>query len=173
MVFLWFLGFTNREGFIGIWRHTLQPPCTPCIKPLKMVPHWNKFDDDFMFSMFWFVNKYLEPNGCMVLFHEDSPRITKNIMSFLKNNNFKILWHWSIIHNLQHSNIKFTSMKVIYSTNFNCLIFFSPFFNNNSLLCYRLHSIKQLYLFMTTRNSNSNLKSMLKRDYNLAMMTSM
>jgi hypothetical protein len=23
-----------------------------------MVPHWNKFDDDFVLSMFGFVNKY-------------------------------------------------------------------------------------------------------------------
>jgi len=41
--------------------------------------------------MFSFVNKYQEPNGYMVLFHKDSPRIIRNIRSFLKNNNFKIL----------------------------------------------------------------------------------
>jgi hypothetical protein len=28
--------------------------------PLEMVPRWNKFDDDFMLSMFGFVNNYLE-----------------------------------------------------------------------------------------------------------------
>jgi hypothetical protein len=47
--------------------------------PSKMVIHWNNLDDDVIFSMLGFVNKYLEPNGYMVLFYEDSPRVVKNI----------------------------------------------------------------------------------------------
>jgi hypothetical protein len=60
----------------------------------------------------------------MVLFHEDSPRVIKNIMSFLENNNFNFFWYWSIVNSPQRSNIKFINVKVNYWTNFNCLIFF-------------------------------------------------
>jgi hypothetical protein len=28
--------------------------------PLEMVPYWNRLDDDFLLSMFGFVNKYLQ-----------------------------------------------------------------------------------------------------------------
>lgn len=52
--------------------------------PLDMIYHLNNLDDKFFVSMFSFVNKYLEPNGCMVFFHEDSPRVAKNIKSFLE-----------------------------------------------------------------------------------------
>ncbi len=116
------LGFASGKGFIGIWKHTLQPLCTPCIKPLEngssLEQVW------WWFSTFHVLNKYLEPNGCMVLFHEDSPRVIKNIMSFLENNNFNFFWYWSIVNSPQRSNIKFINVKVNYWTNFNCLIFF-------------------------------------------------
>jgi hypothetical protein len=41
--------------------------------PLKMAPHWNNLDDHVMFSMFGFVNKYLEANGYMVMLDKDFP----------------------------------------------------------------------------------------------------
>jgi hypothetical protein len=50
--------------------------------------------------MFGFANKYLGANGCMVIFHEDSPQVANNIMSLLESNNFNILWGWSIVNNL-------------------------------------------------------------------------
>jgi hypothetical protein len=62
----------------------------PMYLALEMILHWNKLDDDFLLSMFGFVNKYMEPNGCMVLFHKDSPLVAKNIRSLLENNNLKI-----------------------------------------------------------------------------------
>ncbi len=119
---MWFFGFIMEKASLvfGDILSNLLVPHIP--SPLEMVPRWNKFDDDFMLSMFGFVNNYLEWNGYMVLFHEDSPRITKNIKSFLKNNNFKILRCWTIANSLQCSNTKFIGKKVIYSTNLNTLV---------------------------------------------------
>jgi len=101
------------------------PPTSmyPMFPTLAMVLYRNKLDDDSLLSMFGFVNKYLEPNGYIVLFHKDSPRVAKNIRSLLENNNFKILWHWSMVNNLQHSIPKFISKKVIYSIDLNSLVF--------------------------------------------------
>jgi hypothetical protein len=56
----------------------------------SIIPHWNMNDDNYVYSMFVFLNKFLDPNSCMVLFHKYKPSVVRKIKLFLENNNFKI-----------------------------------------------------------------------------------
>jgi hypothetical protein len=56
-----------------------------------------------MFSMLGFVNKYLEPNGYMDLFYEDSPQVAKNITchSWRTTSKFSSVGQLTIAYNVQ------------------------------------------------------------------------
>ncbi len=51
------------------------------------IPLWNKWDEDYVVSIFNFVNKFLTCNGVVLLFRFDDPFILKEIQSYLENYN--------------------------------------------------------------------------------------
>jgi hypothetical protein len=48
---------------------------------------WNKWDEDYIVSIFNFVNKFLTLNGVVLLYHFDDPFMLKEIQSYLENYN--------------------------------------------------------------------------------------
>ncbi len=46
---------------------------------------WNKRDEDYVMSIFYFVDKILASNKVVVLFHHDDPQFLKEIWSYLES----------------------------------------------------------------------------------------
>jgi tRNA1(Val) A37 N6-methylase TrmN6 len=58
------------------------------------------------------VEKILSPNGAMLFFHRDDPQALKEIISYLKNYNFKIYMKWVIVNSLPLASFEVPSLKV-------------------------------------------------------------
>jgi hypothetical protein len=43
-----------------------------------------------VYDIFGFANKYMERNGVVIIFHDDNPRVLKEIKSFLDTNGYEI-----------------------------------------------------------------------------------
>ncbi len=58
-----------------------------------------------MYEVFGFMNKYLCLDGVVVVFHDDDPRVLKEIKSYLEGNGYEIRSSWVVINTLpQMSN---------------------------------------------------------------------
>jgi hypothetical protein len=68
--------------------------------PPTVVPSWNHHIDKYVYEIFGFTNKYMENNGTILIFHDDNPRMLKDIKSFLDTNGYEIHFRWAIINSL-------------------------------------------------------------------------
>jgi hypothetical protein len=69
------------------------------------IPKWNAKVDNYVASIFGFVDKYLTRDGCIFFFYNDDFRVLKNIKSYLENYHFKI--HFKICNSQQNASNKF------------------------------------------------------------------
>jgi hypothetical protein len=53
-----------------------------------------------VYEIFGFANKYMEKNGATLIFHDEHPRVLKEIKSFLKRNGNEIHFRWAVINSL-------------------------------------------------------------------------
>ncbi len=81
--------------------------------PPTDVPSLNRHIDKYVYDIFGFANKYVENNGVILIFHDDDPRIFKDIKSFLKTNGYEIHFKYAIINSLLWMNIGIKGKMVI------------------------------------------------------------
>ncbi len=65
---------------------------------------WNRHIDNYVYGVFGFANKYLCPNGVVVVFHDDDPHVLKEIKSYLEGNGYEIWSKWVVINILPQMN---------------------------------------------------------------------
>jgi len=118
-------------------------------------------DDNYLYAMFGFINKFLDPNSCMVLFHKYKLHVVRKIKLFLENNNFKISWRWAIVNNLPCQSTNFKGKKVLFPFHWLSPIQFPnefSYFNiNNLILSCKLCWVELPSRFVNLKDSNSSL----------------
>jgi hypothetical protein len=57
-----------------------------------------------VYEIFGFVDKYMEENGAIFIFHDDNPCVLKEIKSFLETNGYEIHFRWAVISSLLWMN---------------------------------------------------------------------
>lgn len=77
-----------------------------------LVPQWNTRTNNYVVSIFGFVDKYLYPNGCMFLFHDDNFWVLKDVKAYLEDCQFNIHSKWAIVNSIHWTNLKSKSKKV-------------------------------------------------------------
>ncbi len=69
----------------------------PLVSPSSpKMPLWNREGEDWIVSIFDFVEKFLIANGAMFLFHPNDLRVFKEIMSYLLSYIFQICMKWVV-----------------------------------------------------------------------------
>jgi hypothetical protein len=75
------------------------------------IPKWNARVDNYVVSIFGFVDKCIARDGCILFFYDDD-WVLKEIKSYLENYNFKIHLKFAIVNNMHHTNLEFLNKKV-------------------------------------------------------------
>ncbi len=71
---------------------------------VSTIPKWNVRVDNYVISIFGFVDKYLAWDSCVLFFYDDD-RVLKEIKSYLENYNFKIHSKFVIVNNMPCTNL--------------------------------------------------------------------
>ncbi len=75
------------------------------------IPKWNAKVDNYVVSIFGFVDKYLARDGFVLFFYDDD-RVLKKIKSYLESYNFKIHLKFVVVNNIHRTNLKLLNKKV-------------------------------------------------------------
>jgi hypothetical protein len=81
--------------------------------PLLEIPVWNMLVEDYVVSIFNFVDKFLTTNGVILFFHLNDLHVLREIRSYLDNYSFHIWMKWAIVNSLPLTNSEDPSMKVL------------------------------------------------------------
>jgi len=75
------------------------------------IPKWNARVDNYVTSIFGFVDNYLTRDGCILFLYNDNFWVLKNIKSYLEDYNFKIHSKFTIVNNMHRTNPEFPTKK--------------------------------------------------------------
>ncbi len=67
-------------------------------KHTSNVPFWSWHIENYVYGIFGFVNKYLYLDDVVVVFHDDDPRVLKEIKSYIEGNRYAIWSKWVVIN---------------------------------------------------------------------------
>ncbi len=84
---------------------------------VSIIPKWNARIDNYVISIFSFVEKYLTRDGSIFFYYDDHFQILKGIKSYLKDYNLKIHSKFVVVNNMHNINIEFPNKKVIFFSN--------------------------------------------------------
>jgi hypothetical protein len=87
-------------------------PILHLLDAISSIPKWNARVDNYVASIFIFVNKCLLRDGCVLFFNDDDFQVLKDIKSYLEYYNFKIHSKFIVINIMHHTNPKFLTKKV-------------------------------------------------------------
>jgi len=76
------------------------------------IPKWNARVENYVASIFGFVNLYLTRDGCILFFYNDDFRVLGNVKSYFENYNFKIHLKFVVVNKMHRTNLKFPMKKV-------------------------------------------------------------
>ncbi len=62
------------------------------------IPLWNKQGEDWIISIFDFIENFLTFDGAMFFFHLNDPLVLKEIRSYLESYSFQICVKWAIVN---------------------------------------------------------------------------
>lgn len=68
--------------------------------------------DNYVVSIFGFVNMYLARDGFVLLFYDDDFHVLRDIKSYLEDYNFKIHSKFAIVNSMHCTNLEFLAKKV-------------------------------------------------------------
>ncbi len=68
--------------------------------------------DNYVVSIFGFVNMYFARDGFVLLFYHDDFHVLRNIKSYLEDYSFKIHSKFVIINGMHYRNLEFLTKKV-------------------------------------------------------------
>ncbi len=69
-------------------------------KHTSNVPFWNSHIENYVYGVFSFANKYFYLDDAIDVFHDDDPRVLKEIKSYLEGNRYEIWSKWAVINTL-------------------------------------------------------------------------
>jgi hypothetical protein len=70
--------------------------------------------NNYVVSIFGFANKYLDPNGCMLFFHDNDFWVLKDVKAYLEDYQFKIQSKWVIVNGFHWTSLESKSRKVTF-----------------------------------------------------------
>jgi hypothetical protein len=76
------------------------------------IPKWNVRVENYVVSIFGFVDKYLARIGSTLLFYDHDFHVLKDIKSYLEDYNFNIHLKFAVVNNLHRTSLEFPSKKV-------------------------------------------------------------
>jgi hypothetical protein len=76
------------------------------------IPKWNAKVDNYVASIFGFVDKYVVRDGCILLFYDDDFCVLKDIKSYLENYDLKIHSKFIVVNEMHRTNLEFPTKKV-------------------------------------------------------------
>jgi hypothetical protein len=82
------------------------------LDPISNIPKWNARVDNYVVSIFGFVNKYLARDGFVLLFYDDDFHVLRDIKSYLEDYNFKIHLKFDVVNGMHHTNLESLTKKV-------------------------------------------------------------
>ncbi len=82
------------------------------LDPISNIPMWNVRMDNYIVSIFGFVDKYLARDGFVLLFYDVDFHVMRDIKSYLEDYNFKTHSKFAIVNGMHYTNPKFLAKKV-------------------------------------------------------------
>jgi hypothetical protein len=108
---LWQDSPKDRANFI-IAKVVGNLPIPHVLDHVSNIPKWNARVENYVISMFDFVNKYLVRNESILLFYDDDFCVLRNIKSYLEDYNFKVHSKFIVVNSLHRTSPEFPSKKV-------------------------------------------------------------
>jgi hypothetical protein len=87
----------------------------------SMIPIWNHSLEDYMETIFFFVERFFFKRGRIILFYPNDLRVQKEIASFVDVYKFTIKLKWIVINALPIISTENKTCKVCYSHHLNHL----------------------------------------------------
>lgn len=82
------------------------------VDPISNIPKWKARVDNYVASIFEFVDKYLARDGCILFFYDDNFHVWRDIKSYIENYNFKIHSKFVVVNKMHWTNLEFPMKKV-------------------------------------------------------------